>query len=90
VSDPCRPDAHGQTEGVGQEHQGGPIKALDGADAEGGAAGRRADQGLHQLPPAPLQEAQLQEPPQHLPPLSHTPPLQHSVSGQSEFTKVGQ
>lgn len=55
------------------------VQAPERAAAPRGPRGPGPHQGLWQLPPAPLQEARLQELPEHLPALGHPAPLQHPV-----------
>ncbi len=72
-------DPSGQSEGMGKTDQGRPVQTRRGTTTERRTARRRPDKGLHKLSATPLQEAQLQEPSQHLSSLCHTPPLKHSV-----------
>ncbi|XP_077834909.1 polypyrimidine tract-binding protein 1 isoform X21 [Macaca mulatta] len=60
-----------------EAHPHHTVKAPECAAAPRGPGGPGPDQGLWQLTPAPLQEAGLQELPEHIPALSHAAPLQH-------------
>ena len=66
---------------MGQAAEGGTQQALGGAAAQGRPARRRPHQGLQQLAAPPLQEAELEELPEHLPAVSHPALIKHSVSG---------
>lgn len=74
--------AHGQAQGIRQEHQGDAEQTPVGADAQGGPAGRRPDQGLQPKPVAQVQEARLQELPEHLPAVVDAAPQQHTSHGE--------
>ena len=82
-------DSPGQVEGVRQADASDAVQAPGRADAQGRTAGRRLDQGLRQFLAAPLQEARLQELPEHLPAIFHSPSLQYSVIEQlSSFSFI--
>ena len=84
----CVDVSHEPPERPASVREGGARHALQAqqcAATAGGARGPGADQGLQQLPAAPLQEARLQELLQHLPPVLHLAPVQHPVSTCAVF-----
>jgi len=64
---------------VGQTDPSDAEQAHQRPAAQGGSARRRPDEGLHDVQPAPVQEARLQELLQHLPAVLYPSPVQHPL-----------